>query len=189
MRDDNFNPKRFFSVLAGVFLLVSAAVAFEGPQPRMVQTALVLPAQPSQGVSQGVGQGVSQGAGTGWSTAEIECIARTIYGESRNQPYHGQVAVGAVIVARSLSTRWPSDLCAVVSQSGQFGGFYTGKIREPKAWAVALKAANHATAGFGSLPESYRTSFFFRNRTDPSFIRWATPKGVIGDHLFYTIKA
>lgn len=123
-----------------------------------------------------------------WSEAEIECLARTIYGESRNQPYHGQVAVGAVVVARSLSPRWPSDLCAVVSQKGQFGGYYTAKIREHRAWEVALKAAQHATEGFPTLPESYRTSYFFRNATDSSFDRFAKRKGKIADHFFYGLK-
>lgn len=123
-----------------------------------------------------------------WQQHEVECLARTIYGEARNQPYHGQVAVGAVVVARSLHPSWPSDLCKVVSQKGQFGGFYLGTIKEQRAWKVALKAAMHATEGFGTLPESYRTSYFFRNETDGSFARFAKRKGRIADHYFYGLK-
>lgn len=127
-----------------------------------------------------------------WSQAELGCLARMIYGEARNQPYAGQVAVAAVAVNRSLKARWAGDLCSVVKAKGQFQG-YRDRVRprnqvDTLAWEQALRAAQHATDGYGTLPKSYQSSYFFHAKAAKGFDRWATPQGRIGDHVFYTIK-
>lgn len=53
--------------------------------------------------------------------ANQELMASIIYCEAGNQPYEGQVAVGAVIMNRVKSGSYPDSIEAVIYQSGQFG--------------------------------------------------------------------
>lgn len=125
-----------------------------------------------------------------WSEAEIECLARTVYGESRNQPFNGQVAVAAVVVSRSLNPKWPKDLCAVVRQPKQFAGYWATKNpptgNRSAAWESAFAAARLATEAYGALPESYRSVYYFTVRHERSAFHAKLPlQGYIADHAFF----
>ena len=50
----------------------------------------------------------------------LECLAGAIYFESKGEPLTGQLAVAEVIINRAKSGRFPTDVCAVVKQRGQF---------------------------------------------------------------------
>lgn len=67
-------------------------------------------------------------------------LAAIIYCEAGNQPYDGQVAVGAVILNRVRSSVYPNSISEVIYQSGQFGPAMTGILDQ----AIAN----------GSIPES-----------------------------------
>ena len=58
--------------------------------------------------------------------ADKELLASIIFCEAGNQPYEGQVAVGAVIMNRVKSAVYPNSISEVVYQSGQFGPAMTG---------------------------------------------------------------
>ena len=53
-------------------------------------------------------------------------LAAIIYCEAGNQPYEGQIAVGAVIMNRVKSSAYPNTIEGVIYQSGQFGPAATG---------------------------------------------------------------
>ena len=53
-------------------------------------------------------------------------LASIIFCEAGNQPYEGQVAVGAVIMNRVRSGVYPNSISEVIYQSGQFGPAMTG---------------------------------------------------------------
>ena len=55
-------------------------------------------------------------------------LAALIFCEAGNQPYKGQVAVGAVVMNRIASSKYPNSLDAVIYQRGQFGPAGTGKL-------------------------------------------------------------
>lgn len=80
-----------------------------------------------------------------------ELMASIIFCEAGNQPYEGQVAVGAVIMNRVRSSAYPNSIEAVIYQSGQFGPASTGwldRVRSSRGYtATAMKAANDALAG------------------------------------------
>ena len=57
---------------------------------------------------------------------EQELLAALIYCEAGNQPYEGQVAVGAVVMNRVRSGSYPNTISEVIYQSGQFGPAMTG---------------------------------------------------------------
>lgn len=80
-----------------------------------------------------------------------ELLAAIIFCEAGNQPYKGQVAVGAVILNRVQSASYPNSIEAVIYQRGQFGPAQTGKldrVRRAKSYTkTALQAARDALAG------------------------------------------
>lgn len=83
--------------------------------------------------------------------ANQELLASIIYCEAGNQPYEGQVAVGAVIMNRVKSGSYPNSIEEVIYQSGQFGPAATGwlnRVRSSKGYSqTALHAAVDALNG------------------------------------------
>lgn len=55
-------------------------------------------------------------------------LAALIFCEAGNQPYKGKVAVGAVVMNRIASSKYPNSIDAVIYQKGQFGPARTGKL-------------------------------------------------------------
>lgn len=58
--------------------------------------------------------------------AEKELLASLIFCEAGNQPYEGQVAVGAVVMNRVRSGQFPDTVRDVIYESGQFTPAMTG---------------------------------------------------------------
>ena len=83
--------------------------------------------------------------------ANQELLASIIYCEAGNQPYEGQVAVGAVIMNRVKSGSYPNSIEEVIYQSGQCGPAATGwlnRVRSSKGYSqTALQAAVDALNG------------------------------------------
>jgi len=83
--------------------------------------------------------------------ANQELLASIIYCEAGNQPYEGQVAVGAVIMNRVKSGSYPNSIEEVIYQSGQFGPAATewlNRVRSSKGYSqTALQAAVDALNG------------------------------------------
>ena len=50
------------------------------------------------------------------SDRSVRLLAACIYGESRGEPYQGQVAVGAVILNRVKSSKFPNSIAGVIYQ-------------------------------------------------------------------------
>ena len=50
------------------------------------------------------------------SDRSVRLLAACIYGESRGEPYKGQVAVGAVILNRVKSSKFPNSIAGVIYQ-------------------------------------------------------------------------
>ncbi len=50
------------------------------------------------------------------SDRSVRLLAACIYGESRGEPYKGQVAVGAVILNRVKSSKFPNSIASVIYQ-------------------------------------------------------------------------
>ena len=60
--------------------------------------------------------GGGSSADTASSDRNIRLLAACIYGESRGEPYKGQVAVGAVILNRVKSSKFPNSIAGVIYQ-------------------------------------------------------------------------
>ena len=84
------------------------------------------------------------------STDEVTLLAALIQSESGNQPYEGQLGVGAVVMNRVRSGSYPNTIQGVISAPGQFGPAATGKVSAiltsgPKA--SCMQAAQAAING------------------------------------------
>ena len=78
-------------------------------------------------------------------------LASIIFCEAGNQPYEGQVAVGAVVMNRVNSGIYPNSIEEVIYQPGQFGPVSTGwldKVRSSGGYTdSAMQAAADALSG------------------------------------------
>ena len=118
----------------------------------------------------------SQEVGVQASWDDQTLLAALIYCEAGNQPYEGQVAVGAVVMNRVRSGAYPNTISEVIYQPGQFGPAMTGWLDSVLASGgytdTAMQAAADALAG--SNPVGDCMSFGNGN--------WGIQ---IGDHYFH----
>ena len=108
--------------------------------------------------------------------AEKELLASLIFCEAGNQPYEGQVAVGAVVMNRINSSSYPDTMEEVIYQSGQFSPAMSGwldRVRENQGYTeAAMQAAEDALAGSNPIGDClYFSVGGYGTR--------------IGDHLFH----
>ena len=84
-----------------------------------------------------------------------ELLASVIFCEAGNQSYEGQVAVGAVVMNRINSDKFPDTMEEVIYQSGQFVPAMTGwldKVRASSSYTEsAMKAAKDAIMGVNPI--------------------------------------
>lgn len=112
------------------------------------------------------------------STNEVVLLAALIQAEGGNQPYEGQLAIGAVVMNRVRSGAYPNTIQGVISAPGQFGPAATGKVSSimaagPKA--SCMQAAQAAINGETTVG----TATHFRN------VNSGRPGIVIGNHVFW----
>ena len=78
-------------------------------------------------------------------------LANLIYCEAGGESYAGQVAVGAVVINRVLSSVYPDTVTGVIYQKSQFSPVASGRLAlalaENRATASCYKAADEAMAG------------------------------------------
>ena len=107
-------------------------------------------------------------------------LANLIYCEAGGEPYEGQVAVGAVVINRVLSSVYPNTITGVIYQSGQFSPVASGRLAlalaENRATARCYEAADAAMSGTTNVSNCV----YFRTPVDG-----INPKYRIGGHIFY----
>jgi spore germination cell wall hydrolase CwlJ-like protein len=139
-------------------------------------------AQPVQGTTGAVAGNVSSKPQTAAvSSYQYQMLARIISAEAKGEPFHGQVAVGAVILNRVASARFPKSIAANVLKRGQFEPVANGSIWNeptPSAYRAARLALNGWDPTGGAL-------YFFNPAKTSSRWIWSRPVVTrIGDHVF-----
>ena len=86
-------------------------------------------------------------AGGNYSSSDSYLLAKCIYAEARGEPYTGQVAVGAVILNRVRSSKFPNSIAGVIYQPYAFTCVSDGQINLTPD-ANAKKAAQDALNGW-----------------------------------------
>lgn len=106
-------------------------------------------------------------------------ISVLIYCEAGGEPYEGQVAVGAVIMNRVLSSAYPNTVTGVVYQKNAFSPVNSGRLAKylaiGKTTKSCIRAAQAAMSGYSNVGNCTR----FRTPIDGL-------TGIqIGGHIFY----
>jgi hypothetical protein len=117
---------------------------------------------------------------------DLSCLAGAIYFESKGEPLSGQLAVADVIINRAASGRFPSSICSVVTQPGQFSFVRHGRIPAidtgRAAYRTAMAVAQIALAKAWDDPAP-AALYFHAKRVSPGWGR--TKVAAIGHHIFY----
>lgn len=106
-------------------------------------------------------------------------MANIIYCEAGAEPYEGQVAVGAVVINRVLSSVYPDTVVGVIYQKKQFSPVASGRLAlalaNDKATESCYRAADEAMSGVTNVGQCV----YFRTPI-PGL------EGIrIGGHIFY----
>lgn len=106
-------------------------------------------------------------------------LANLIYCEAGGEPYAGKLAVGAVVINRVLSSKFPDSVVGVIYQNKQFSPAGSGRLQIALASNLAdancYQAADEAMSGVTNVG----SCVFFRTPIDGL-------TGIsIGGHIFY----
>lgn len=106
-------------------------------------------------------------------------LANLIYCEAGGEPYAGQLAVGAVVINRLLSSAYPDTITGVIYQRSQFSPVGSGRLAialaEDRATPACYQAADEAMAGVSNVGDCV----YFRTPIEGL-------TGIsIGGHIFY----
>lgn len=106
-------------------------------------------------------------------------LANLIYCEAGNQPFEGQVAVGAVVMNRVMSSVFPDTVVGVIYQNKQFSPVASGRLAlalaENYATPACYQAADQAMKGATTVGNC----LFFRTPIE------GLSGKQIGGHIFY----
>ena len=144
------------------------------------------------------------------SDDQIECLAKNMYFEARNQGTAGILAVTAVVLNRVNDSRFPDTICEVVKQAQtrvswlnknkrypiknrcQFSWYCDGKSDVPKnkelynnleGWATSILSGE---IDFIDITDG--ATFYHADYVQPSWARTKTRTVEIEDHIFYRWK-
>ncbi|RXD03271.1 cell wall hydrolase [Sphingomonas sp. UV9] len=115
----------------------------------------------------------------------LQCLAGAIYFESKGEPLTGQLAVAEVIINRAKSGRFPTDVCDVVKQRGQFSFVRGGQIptiTKGASYRTAIAVAKVALASAWNSPAD--KALYFNTPDRRPSVR-AVKVASIGNHVFY----
>lgn len=122
----------------------------------------------------------------------LECLARTVYFEARDEGAQGMEAVAAVVMNRVRHPDFPNEVCAVIKDGGetppcQFSYWCDGKSDQPEdqeLWALAREVASRALDG--GVEEPVGDALFFHSEAvDPAYHETRELVAQVGSHLFY----
>jgi len=111
---------------------------------------------------------------------DVQLLAALIQAEGANQPYEGQVGIGAVVMNRVRSKAYPNTIRGVISQPGQFIPVGSGAVSSImasgplKSCVRAAQAAINGETTVGSMTH-------FKNAALPV----SCQSIIIGNHVFY----
>lgn len=118
--------------------------------------------------------------------AELYCLSKAVYHESRGEPIEGQVAVAHVVLNRVNSDSYPSSVCGVVYEPHQFTDI--GKTRpnyQSKEWTTAVEVAILSKIGFLEDPTNGAKWYYAHKKIKkPSWAKKKIMVAQIGGHTF-----
>lgn len=135
---------------------------------------------------------IGQSASADNRLEDLECLAKNIYFEARNQPWVGQVAIAQVTINRVKSASFPNTICEVVKQQKrkicQFSWYCDGKSDNPKDLKDYDKAMDIAIQSYsGTIPDVTEGALWYHaTYIKKPFWAYAFKEKVrINEHIFY----
>ena len=97
-----------------------------------------------------------------FADGDRKLLANLIYCEAGGEPYEGKLAVGAVVINRLLSSKFPDSVVGVIYQNKQFSPVGSGRLEialtADRANADCYRAADEAMSGMTNVGQC----LFFR---------------------------
>ena len=130
------------------------------------------------------------------------CMALNIYHEAKNQSMLGQIAVGQVVMNRVADSRFPDNVCDVVTEAVtykgtnkpvlhkcQFSWWCDGQKDEPDftsdAWWNAQEHASIVLSGTIVLDVTEGATHYHATYVRPAWAKTKTRTTRIDRHIFY----
>ncbi|WP_020180768.1 cell wall hydrolase [Methylopila sp. M107] len=126
-----------------------------------------------------------------------QCLAEAIYFEARGESKEGQYAVAQVVMNRTRSGYYPSDVCGVVYQNKhrrnacQFSfacDRIADRVTNRHAWTIAVAIARDVARGGAWLPAVGDSTHYHATYVRPNWIRDMVKEDKIGRHIFYRVR-
>lgn len=124
------------------------------------------------------GTGTVQNASVAASADDVTLLAALIQCEAGNEPYEGQLAVGAVVMNRVRSGRYPGTVSGVIYQQGQFPPAAKGMVASKIAGGVKASCIQAAQEAINGMDNTGGATYFRRASSGQAGV-------VIGNHVFY----
>ena len=132
----------------------------------------------------------------------LMCMALNIYHEAKNQSMLGQIAVGQVVMHRVADSRFPDNVCDVVTEAVtykgtdkpvlhkcQFSWYCDGQKDEPdfdsKEWWDAKEYASIVLSGTIMLDVTEGATHYHATYVRPAWAKTKTKTTRIDRHIFY----
>ena len=112
------------------------------------------------------------------SASDVTLLAAIIQCEAGSECYQGKVAVGAVVMNRVRSSRYPNTISGVIYQRGQFSPASNGSLARVLASGNISSSCRQAAADALAGVDPTGGKLFFHRANGSSGI-------VIGNHVFY----
>lgn len=122
--------------------------------------------------------GTVQNAAVAASVDDVTLLAALIQCEAGNESYEGQLAVGAVVMNRVKSGRYPNSIYEVIYQSGQFPPAGRGTVANKIANGVKASCIQAAQEAINGMDNTGGAMSFRRAASGHAGV-------VIGSHVFY----
>ena len=119
---------------------------------------------------------------------QLVCVAENVYHEARSEPIRGQIAAANVVMNRVVHKRYPTTHCKVIHQKDQFSWHKPGphsKIRDNKAWYIAVEIAGLVLAGLIADQTSGATHYYNPQKARPFWRAHYPLVTAIGRHQFH----
>lgn len=125
--------------------------------------------------------GSGSSSNSSYNSSDVYLLAKCIHAEARGEPYLGQVAVGAVVLNRVRSSKFPNSISGVIYQPYAFTAVNDGQINlEPNQ-----SAYNAARDALGGWDPTNGCIYYFNPATATSSWIWSRPIQLrIGKHNF-----
>lgn len=160
-------------------LTQDAVIAFQ--RKHRITVDGIVGAQTAEKLGVALPSGRSGSSGGSNNDKDVYLLAQLCYSEARGEPYEGMVAVGAVVLNRIKSSKFPNTMAKVIYQSGAFSVVDDGQINMAPNTA-ALRAARDAMNGWD--PSGGALFFYNPAKTQNKWIRSRPVIITIGKHVF-----